>query len=325
MNPLSSAFGAVVKARNALYDRGIIGAESLKWPVISIGNLSVGGSGKTPFTILLGEELLKRKLAFDILSRGYKRQSSGVKLVEPNGSALEFGDEPLLMAEKLRVPVIVGEDRAAAGRFAEKMFEELRPAHGDTWFHLLDDGFQHRRLARAFDIVLVNEEDLDDRLLPLGRLREPLQALERADAIVIPEAMSADRLATFGKPIWRVRRCLDIRLDKLPARPIVLCGIAKPERFFTDLRRARIEVVTKVTFTDHHRYSNSDVQHLLRLRDRHKSEGFLVTEKDAINLRPYRADLEPLVPIPLKMEWHHAERDIDAMLANIKEKRQSLH
>ncbi len=316
MNP----FGAVVKARNALYDRGMIPVDRLQWPVISIGNLSVGGSGKTPFTILLGEHLQARKLAFDILSRGYKRKSTGVRLVDTNGSAVEFGDEPLLMAEKLRVPVIVGEDRAAAGRFAEKTFADagLRPAHGDTWFHLLDDGFQHRRLARTFDIVLVNPEDMNDRLLPLGRLREPLTALARADAIVIPETMSAAKLEAFGKPIWRVQRRLDVDAAQVPERPLVFCGIAKPERFIDDLRRAHIKPVAESTFPDHHAYTTSNIDHLLRLRDKHQAGGFVTTEKDAINLRPHRARLEPLVAVPLKMELADADAVIDSMLATIK-------
>lgn len=322
MNPFSAAFGAVVKTRNALYDHGVIPIERLQWPVISIGNLSAGGSGKTPFTIMLGEHLQARKLAFDILSRGYKRESTGVKLVDTAGTAAEFGDEPLLMAEKLRVPIIVGEDRAAAGRFAEKTFAEagLRPAHGDAWFHLLDDGFQHRRLARTFDIVLVNPEDLDDQLLPLGRLREPLTALVRADAIVIPETMSPERLAGFGKPIWRVRRTLEVETTNFPERPIVICGIAKPERFINDLLRAGITPVADARFPDHHAYTVADVAHLRRLREQHESDGFLTTEKDAMNLRPHRARLEPLAAVPLKMEMLDADTAIDAMLSAIKAK-----
>jgi tetraacyldisaccharide 4'-kinase len=324
MNPLSSAFGAVVKARNALYDRGVFASQELKWPVISIGNLSVGGSGKTPFTIMLGEELQKRKLAFDVLSRGYKRESTGVKLVEPDGTAAEFGDEPLLIAQKLQVPVIVGEDRAAAGRFAEKTFADLRPAHGDTWFHLLDDGFQHRRLKRSFDIVLVNEEDLTDRLLPLGRLRESLSALARADAIVIPEGMDESALASFGKPVWRVGRRLLVEPDKLPTKPVVVCGIAKPKRFLNDLRHARIHPVAEAIYTDHHAFTPSDIEHLQRLRDRNDGNGFITTEKDAVRLHEFHNALEPLVALPLKMELHHADRCIDSMLEVVKQ-RQSLH
>src|SRR5580704_15741072 len=165
MNLSSALFGLGVRARNAFYDRGLARAQRLSGPVVSIGNLSVGGSGKTPFVILLGELLKARGLKFDILSRGYGRQTKGVALVEPGGSSRDFGDEPLLMARRLGVPVVVGEDRYQAGIFAEGEF--------GPQFHLLDDGFQHRALARDFDIVLVTPDDSRDRLLPAGRLREP--------------------------------------------------------------------------------------------------------------------------------------------------------
>jgi tetraacyldisaccharide 4'-kinase len=324
MNPLSAAFGAVVKARNRLYERGLFATDRLQWPVISVGNLSVGGSGKTPFTILLGELLQERKLAFDILSRGYKRKTSGVQLVEEGGIAADYGDEPLLLAEKLHVPVVVCEDRVAAGRYAEQSFSQLKPAHGDHWYHLLDDGFQHRRLARAFDIVLVNPEDMDDQLLPLGRLREPLTALERADAIVVPESMDVARLTVFGKPIWRVQRSILIDRDKLPTRPIVICGIAKPQRFISDLRRHSVDFATTVTYDDHHAYTPSDVEHLVRLSERHKSEGFITTEKDAINLRPHRDQLPSLVVVPLQTKFVGGEAPIDHMLMTIEQRLRSV-
>jgi tetraacyldisaccharide 4'-kinase len=174
--PLAAIFGSAVAARNALYDRGLLKTNCLKWPVVSVGNLRVGGSGKTPFTIALGEMLQSRKIPFDILSRGYGRSTTAIKLVDEKGSAAEFGDEPLLMARKLGVPVIVGGDRYAAGAYAENLFQELRPAHSSTWLHILDDGFQHRRLHRDFDIVIVTPTDASDRLLPAGRLREPLSS-----------------------------------------------------------------------------------------------------------------------------------------------------
>src|ERR1700756_5221626 len=127
--------------------------------------------------MLLGELLKSRGVKFDVLSRGYGRKSRGVRLVDPGGLPQEFGDEPLLIARKLQVPVIVGEDRYEAGRFAESTF--------GAQMHLLDDGFQHRGLARDFDIVLVTQQDATDRLLPAGRLRESLSALRRADAVVL--------------------------------------------------------------------------------------------------------------------------------------------
>ena len=183
-------FGLGVRARNALYDRGLARSQRLAGPVVSVGNLSVGGSGKTPFVLLLGELLKARGLKFDILSRGYGRKSRGVALVDPAGSPHDFGDEPLLMARRLNVPVIVGEIRYAAGVFAEQKF--------GPQLHLLDDGFQHRSLARDFDIVLVTPEDARDRLFPAGRLREPLSLARRADAVVLtsgasPEAFPLDR------------------------------------------------------------------------------------------------------------------------------------
>src|SRR6266705_7060338 len=119
MSLLSSMFGAGVRARNLLYDRGTLRTLRLTGATISIGNLSVGGSGKTPFVILLGELLKQRGIKFDILSRGYGRQTRGVALVDPGGSARDFGDEPLLIVRRLHMPLIVGEDRYAAGVFAE--------------------------------------------------------------------------------------------------------------------------------------------------------------------------------------------------------------
>ena len=175
MSLLAAIFGVGVEVRNALYDRQLLKSRRLSGPVVSIGNLSTGGAGKTPFVILLGEMLKARGVSFDVLSRGYGRATTGVRVVDPGGSARDFGDEPLLIARRLEVPVVVGEDRYAAGRAAEEKF------HGQL--HVLDDGFQHRALARDFDIVLVTPEDARDRLLPAGRLREPVAALARAHAV----------------------------------------------------------------------------------------------------------------------------------------------
>src|SRR5436305_13614270 len=136
MNLSSSLFGLGVSGRNALYDANLLRAKKLSGPVVSIGNLSVGGSGKTPFVLLLGDLLKARGIKFDILSRGYGRKTRGVILVDSAGPAHEFGDEPLLISRRLNVPVIVGEDRHAAGIFAESSF--------GPQLHLLDDGFQHR-------------------------------------------------------------------------------------------------------------------------------------------------------------------------------------
>jgi len=304
---LSAAFGAGVRTRNALYDKGTLRPKSLKGPVVSVGSLSVGGAGKTPFVILLGECLKRRGVAFDILSRGYRRQAKGVALVDPSGLPAQFGDEPLLMARKLTVPVIVGEDRYLAGELAERQFGPR--------LHLLDDGFQHRQLARDFDVVLITPEDASDRLLPAGRLREPLSALRRADAVVLTSGASPDKFPVKDKKVWRVRR--GIVLKDVPPRPVAFCGIARPSQFLAQLRTAGVEVVAEATFRDHHSYTEQDVRDLLQLRAQSEADGFITTEKDAVNLGGYFSALEPIRVVPVKMELVDAERAIDGMLETL--------
>jgi tetraacyldisaccharide 4'-kinase len=313
MNLLSSIFGVGVRARNGLYDRGTARSRRLQGPVVSVGNLSVGGSGKTPFVLLLGELLKARGLRFDILSRGYGRQKRGVAAVDPGGSPREFGDEPLLLARRLGIPVIVGEDRYEAGLFAEKQF--------GLQLHLLDDGFQHRALARDFDIVLVTPEDARDRLLPAGRLREPLTSLSRADAVVLTSGASPDSFPVNSRLVWRVRR--GISPTNLPARPIVFCGIARPQNFLLQLRTAGIEPAAQALFRDHHAYNERDIQDLLKLRQQSEAEGFVTTEKDAINLGGFLAALQPLAVVPVKMELVNAANALDTMFRMIAERRAS--
>lgn len=311
MNPLSTIYGSVVAVRNALYDRGLLRARRLQGGVVSIGNLSAGGSGKTPFVLLLGELLKARGVKFDVLSRGYGRQSKGVRLVDPAGLPQEFGDEPLLIARKLQVPVVVGEDRYEAGHFAEAKF--------GAQLHLLDDGFQHRALARDFDIVLVTPQDATDKLLPAGRLREPLPSLRRADAVVLASGASAESFPLRGKVVWRVRRGL-IPMN-VPPRPIVFCGIARPQNFVLQLRAANIEPVAEAFYRDHHAYTEKDVGELLELKQRSEAGGFVTTEKDAVNLGGYLAALAPLGVVPVKMDLADAANGIDTMLHKINERK----
>jgi tetraacyldisaccharide 4'-kinase len=313
VHPLSAIYGGVVHARNALYDRRLFRSRKLEGPVISVGNLSTGGSGKTPFVILLGGLLQSRNIRFDVLSRGYGRRTRGVKIVDPGGLPHEFGDEPLLIARRLEVPVIVGEDRYEAGRLAEERFGEQ--------FHLLDDGFQHRGLAREFDIVLVTPHDARDRLLPAGRLREPLRALRRADALVLANGASADSFPLAGKTTWKVRR--GIVAQNVPSRPVVFCGIARPQNFLLQLRAAGIDPVAEAFFRDHHAYTEKDTRDLLQLRERSEAGGFVTTEKDAVNLGGFLGALAPLVVVPVKMELSDADRCMDAMLRVIEERRRS--
>ena len=314
MNPLASLFGLAVRARNALYDRGIAPARRLRGPVVSVGNLSVGGSGKTPFVLLLGELLKTREVKFDILSRGYGRKRTGALLVDPAGSPRDFGDEPLLMARRLNVPVIVGEERYAAGMLAEKKF--------GPQLHLLDDGFQHRALARDFDIVLVTPEDIRDRLLPAGRLREPLSSLRRADAVVLASGASAEGLALDGKLVWRARRGIILPIKGI-GKPVVFCGIARPKNFVLQLRTAGVEPAAEAFYRDHHAYTEQDIRNLLDLRRRSEADGFMTTEKDAVNLGGFLSALEPLAVVPVKMELVDAANAVDTLQRRIAERARS--
>ena len=314
-NPLSAIYGAVVRTRNALYDQKLFRSQRLQGSVISVGNISTGGSGKTPFVILLGELLKARGIPFDVLSRGYGRNTRGVLLVDPGGLPQDFGDEPLLIARRLQVPVVVGEDRYEAGRFAESRF--------GAQLHLLDDGFQHRGLARDFDIVLITPEDARDRLLPAGRLREPLRSLQRADAVVLTSGASPESFPVAGKMVWRVRRGIVTQnlAQPVPARPIVFCGIARPQNFLLQLRAAGIDPIAEAFYRDHHAYTEKDVRDLLDLRQRSEAGGFVTTEKDAVNLGGYLDSLAPLAVIPVKMELADAANAVDTMLRVINERR----
>ena len=307
MNPLTGLYSAASALRNSLFDRGLLQSRRLDQPVISVGNLSAGGAGKTPFVIALGELLTARGIRFDVLSRGYRRKTSGVLVVAPAGSAADFGDEPLLIARRLGVPVIVGERRYEAGRVAEQKFQPQ--------LHLLDDGFQHRSLARDFDIVLLTADDFRDQLLPSGRLREPFRSLARADAVVLPSGLRAEHHELRQKPIWRIER--ELLLPTLPAAPIAFCGIARPEQFFAQVRAAGITPAAQLSFGDHHTYDQSDVQRLLATRNRLKAGGFLTTEKDAVNLGALQHELEPLAIAVLKLSLDRPADVVDTMLARV--------
>jgi len=313
LNPMAAIYGGVVGARNALYDRRFLRARGLQGTVISVGNLSAGGAGKTPFVILLGELLKGHGIKFDVLSRGYGRKTRGVLLVEPGGLSRDFGDEPLLIARKLQAAVVVGEDRYEAGRFAEARF--------GPQVHLLDDGFQHRGLARDFDIVLVTPEDARDRLLPSGRLREPLRGLRRADAVVLTSGAAAEAFPLDGKVVWRARRGIVPR--DVPERPVVFCGIARPRNFLLQLRAAGIDPVAEAFFRDHHAYTEKDVRDLLQLRQRSEAGGFVTTEKDAVNLGGYLDSLAPLAVVPVKMELVDTADAVGTLLRVIEERRRS--
>ena len=290
--PLIPLYAAAVGVKNAGYARGWARAQRLRNPVISVGNLSVGGAGKTPLTIRLAELLGEQGIAVDVLSRGYGRRSERVERVDPEGSAEEFGDEPLLMARAARIPVYVGASRYAAGMLAER---EL-PGPG---VHLLDDGFQHRQLARDVDVVVVHRSDFAERLLPVGRLREPVGSLERAQILVLREEDHALEAEVRGRglrqPIWWMERRLEA---PTAGRVVAFCAIARPEEFFDGLRGQGLQVVATRSWRDHHAYTAADLTGLVKALRAQKGAAFVTTEKDLVRLSAeQRRVLEQAAPL----------------------------
>jgi tetraacyldisaccharide 4'-kinase len=300
-------------------------ARRLGWPVISVGNLSVGGAGKTPVVMRLVELLRQEGMHAGVLSRGYGRSSQGVARVpsaDAAGNAEEhlaaqYGDEPLLIAATTHAPVYVGASRYEAGQLAER---DAGPAAagpaGARAVHILDDGFQHRQLARDLDIVVLHASDFHEWLLPAGRLREPLRALRRADVLVMreedahPDSDMAARLDALDlqQPRWLVRRTLQMP-PGLPSQTPVLafCGIARPREFFAALTAQGANLVAQVAYRDHRALTPADLDRLLALAREHRVRAFVTTQKDAVRLTAaQRARLSRAAPVltaPLTVQF----------------------
>jgi tetraacyldisaccharide 4'-kinase len=299
LRPLAGLFGAAAGLKNLAYDHGWVRGHRLRWPVVSVGNLSVGGAGKTPVVIRLAELLGECGVRVSVLSRGYGRDSRAVEFVDLAGSAERFGDEPLLMARRLGsdlprsgARVVVGADRYSAGLLAESLEAETADAEPGNLrarsVHVLDDGFQHRRLARDLDVVVVHRSDFEGRLLPAGRLREGLGSLRRASVVVLREEDAeleySLRALAIKAPVWFVRRSVSVPVG--PGRVVAFCGTARPAEFFNSLRAAGKMVVGERAFRDHHQYSVEDVTELRRLAVECGAGGFVTTEKDAVRFSP---------------------------------------
>jgi tetraacyldisaccharide 4'-kinase len=270
--------------------------------VVSVGNLSAGGAGKTPFTIALVRLLGQSGLRVDVLSRGYGRTGSEAAEVDPGGSAEQFGDEPLLIARETGAPVYVGAKRFEAGWLAETVADEAGvPGVHLRGVHVLDDGFQHRQLARQVDIVVVSSVDLDDWLLPAGNLREGLGALRRADVFAVESSDDAavERLQALGlalrsggsRQIWRFRREMMLPEGLQGKRVAAFCGIARPGQFFEGLERAGLTVVARHGFRDHHRFEKRDLHLLRHLAQESKADALVTTAKDWVRLSSFAAEL----------------------------------
>ncbi|MHB8301302.1 MAG: tetraacyldisaccharide 4'-kinase [Acidobacteriaceae bacterium] len=302
--PFTLVYAAGVRFKNIAYDRRLVQPARLSWPVVSVGNLSVGGAGKTSMVLLLARLLAERGWAVDVLSRGYGRSSKRVLRVDPNGRPADFGDEPLLMARR-GLPVYVGAARYPAGLAAENSgaADQTKPR-----LHILDDGFQHRKLARTVDIVLLQRSDLEGDMLPMGRLREPLAALERADICVL-RSEDADltqrvlRLMRADDParVWRIDRRTFLAGPIAPAsRALAFCALGDAQGFFDGLRRVGLDVPTQIAFRDHHAYTARDMERIQRAARARGADCCVTTEKDSVRLSP---DLRQLLEqeLPLKI------------------------
>lgn len=342
---LDQLYGRVASARRAWYHGHAGRRVRLHRPVISVGNLSVGGTGKTPVVCLLAEALLARGERPAILSRGYRRRTSAHTVtVVSDGAAVRAGveasgDEPLMLARAVPgAVVVVAADRAAAGRVAEETC-------GAT-VHLLDDGFQHLRLARDLDVVVTRPGEISaGRVLPVGRLRERASALADADVLVVvgaDAARAAEEAASLGVAVGvGARVSLGAPVPVTPPtpdalggdaaqsgpprrdRPIVaLAGIANPERFVDALSADGWQVADIVTVPDHHWFTASDLARVRAAVRATGAVGVLTTAKDAVRLEIAPPLAVPIWQVPLQIvidPWHSLEalvtRAIDARRA----------
>jgi tetraacyldisaccharide 4'-kinase len=298
--PLSLPYGAAAHLRARAYRKGILKSRHLDGVVISVGNLTTGGTGKTPLVLWIAERLLEEGKNVGILTRGYR----GGKIAppsenKPTASAKTVrttSDEVRLLQSRLgnRVQFGVGANRYAAGRELAQL--------GVNWF-VLDDGFQHLQLARDVDIVLIDATNpfSGGRLLPAGHLREPRSALARADIVVITRSAHAPAIESAirrdsNAPIFYARPTLDdirsftdgqiggaVAPEALP-KLFAFCGIGNPAAFLDDLRTWGLDIVGHKFFPDHHRYTDHDDQGILRLASEQRAAGLICTEKDLYNL-----------------------------------------
>lgn len=310
--PFAALYAAITLLRNKLYDWGVLKSVSFSVPVISVGNLSTGGTGKTPHIEYLVGRLLQQQLKIATLSRGYKRRTSGFLLASAQSNALQVGDEPLQLITRFpNITVAVGENRVAAIR-------QIMAQQPDVAVILLDDAFQHRRVKPALSVLLTDYNRLFTRDLPLpaGRLREAASGYIRAQVIVVtkcPDDLSLAQKEDIRKELNpKPHQTLlfsylqygtlysfadankQAQLNK-QTDVLLVCALANTHAI-TQYTRAKARSVQTLFFADHHYYTNTDVQQIHRQFTQIQSENkiILTTEKDAMRLRLLQPETDRL-------------------------------
>lgn len=303
----------IVQFRLLLYRRGLLRAKTLEANVISIGNITLGGTGKTPVVACLAGYFKQKGRRVGVLSRGYKRTGRGLKIVSDGHTIRltwpEAGDEPSLLAHRLPgIPIIVGEDRSLAGQYT------IDTLNVDTL--LLDDGFQHMKLRRDTDIVVIDATTPfgNGRIFPAGHLREPVRNLKRANLFWLTKVDQAKDLRALEERLQTIQseanivhsifqpiglRCLqtgaevDVSILK-GARTVLLCGIANPTSFEKTLSALETEIIEMFTFPDHHPFTASEMTKVQTVAAAQEAKLIVTTEKDGVRI-PIEA--EYVVPI----------------------------
>jgi tetraacyldisaccharide 4'-kinase len=324
--PLSLAFEVAVRCRGALHDAGLVAATRLPVRVISVGNVTVGGTGKTPLAAWLAERLLGAGARPAILLRGFgARLGAAPRRVALEGASSGDGerresDEALLLAARLpAVPVIAGRDRVAAGRLAIEAGADVL---------LLDDGFQHRSLVRDLDILLLDPRVRPPRgrLLPAGPLREPWSAAARADLLVVVDGPSL--AGPRGRPVARAERRAVALRDALGARSeppdallgrrvLLLSGIGRPAAFRSLVERLGATVVAEALFDDHHRFTPGELNAVSARAQASRAERIVTTEKDALRLPRAFASRGDVFVLAIGLAFVEGEREILAAVEGL--------
>ena len=323
--PLSLLYGAVTRTRLSLYRRGTFHTTKLDRPVISVGNITTGGTGKTPLVEWVARTVAAQGKKVCILTRGYGRKDPHLQVIVSDGygvlaSPTEAGDEPYLLASRLvgSAAVISSADRIAAGHEAINDF-------GTDCF-VLDDGFQHLRLARDLNIVTIDATNPwgGGKLLPYGRLRETPESLSRADCVVITrcdQVRELDKLRseirrfTGGRPIFhsemRTSRVSPLKNGSSetltpPARVAAFCAVGNPHSFFEHVRRSGYELALQKLYPDHHVYSQDEIDALAQQAKEAGAEALITTAKDAVKLRTLSFSL-PCYVLEIEMSIENGE------------------